>query len=60
VHFDLVGYDIALETPADADLNAYAAVMTWILRGVDDTRPVASVIAAAAAGPRADVAAITP
>ena len=48
----LDGYDVVMEAPPDADLDRYeAAGVTWIMRGIDDTRTAADVIAAAAQGP---------
>ena len=45
-------YDVVMEVDADADLDRYeAAGVTWIMRPIDDSRPAADVIAAAAQGP---------
>jgi alkanesulfonate monooxygenase SsuD/methylene tetrahydromethanopterin reductase-like flavin-dependent oxidoreductase (luciferase family) len=48
----LDGYDVILEAPADADLDAYAARgVTWVMREIDDTLPPTDVVAAVAEGP---------
>jgi alkanesulfonate monooxygenase SsuD/methylene tetrahydromethanopterin reductase-like flavin-dependent oxidoreductase (luciferase family) len=57
---DLDGYDVAMEATAAADMEAYAeAGVTGVLRGVDDTRPAATVVAAVGLGPGGDIEAFS-
>lgn len=57
----LDGYDVVIEVEGEADVDDLAARgVTWVIRGVDDKRPAAEMIAATAEGPTGRLADLIP